>query len=76
MVFWNPHSFLFEVFWCVMLYFTVTALEVAPIALEDSRFGKIYRLIRKIAAPVVRSFCSHFVRPVCQSTPNHHFDFR
>jgi Ni/Fe-hydrogenase subunit HybB-like protein len=51
--YWNVHSFLFEVFWCVMLYFTVTALEVAPIALEDSRFGKLYRLIRKIAAPVV-----------------------
>ena len=30
MIFWNPRSPLFEVAWCVMLYLTVLALEVAP----------------------------------------------
>ncbi len=30
MVFWNPHSPLFEVGWCVMLYLTVLALEFFP----------------------------------------------
>ena len=29
-VFWNPHSPLFEVGWCVMLYLTVLALEYRP----------------------------------------------
>ena len=27
---WNPHSFLFEVAWCVMLYFTITIIEMSP----------------------------------------------
>jgi Ni/Fe-hydrogenase subunit HybB-like protein len=27
---WNDNSFLFEVFWCVLLYFTVTAIELSP----------------------------------------------
>lgn len=31
---WNLHSPLFEVGWCVMLYLTVLALEVAPMVLE------------------------------------------
>ena len=30
MVFWNPHSPLFEVGWCVMLYLTVLTLEFFP----------------------------------------------
>jgi Ni/Fe-hydrogenase subunit HybB-like protein len=34
---WNEHSFLFEVFWCVMLYFTVTAIELAPMVLEKAK---------------------------------------
>jgi len=31
MVFWNPHSPLWEVTMCVVLYFSVLAMEVAPI---------------------------------------------
>ena len=34
MVMWNPHSVMFEVAWCVMLYTTVLALEFAPIVFE------------------------------------------
>ena len=37
MVMWNPHSVMFEVAWCVMLYNTVLALEFAPAVCE--RFG-------------------------------------
>jgi Ni/Fe-hydrogenase subunit HybB-like protein len=37
-VMWNPHSFLFEVAWCVMLYFTVTAIELSPTVL--ARLGR------------------------------------
>ncbi|RJO64434.1 MAG: hypothetical protein C4523_18400 [Myxococcales bacterium] len=32
---WNLHSFLFEVFWCVSLYFMIAALEALPIVLQD-----------------------------------------
>jgi Ni/Fe-hydrogenase subunit HybB-like protein len=34
MVMWNPHSVLFEVSWCVMLYTTVLAIDVFIWALE------------------------------------------
>jgi Ni/Fe-hydrogenase subunit HybB-like protein len=51
--YWNVHSFLFEVFWCVLLYFTITALEVSPIALEGSKFRKALGFLRKIGGPVM-----------------------
>jgi Ni/Fe-hydrogenase subunit HybB-like protein len=38
MVMWNPHSVLFEVSWCVMLYTTVLSLDLFIIGLE--RYGK------------------------------------
>ena len=34
---WNPHSVMFEITWCVILYTTVLSLEFAPIVLE--KFG-------------------------------------
>jgi Ni/Fe-hydrogenase subunit HybB-like protein len=37
MVMWNPHSILFEVSWCVMLYTTVLAIDLFIIGLE--RYG-------------------------------------
>jgi len=53
MIFWNIHSPLFEVAWCVMLYLTVLALEVAPFILERTPFQKLYRFFRKLALPVM-----------------------
>lgn len=38
LVMWNPHSVLFEVAWCVMLYTTVLGLDLFIIGLE--RYGK------------------------------------
>jgi Ni/Fe-hydrogenase subunit HybB-like protein len=38
MVMWNPHSVLFEVSWCVMLYTTVLGIDLFIIGLE--RYGK------------------------------------
>ena len=38
LVFWNPHSVMFEVGWCVMLYTTVLFLEFLPLVFE--RFGR------------------------------------
>ena len=33
-IFWNVHSPLFEISWCVLLYTTVLVLEVSPFLLE------------------------------------------
>ncbi len=41
---WNLHSFLFEVFWCVSMYFSIAALESLPVILQD-RFPSIGRVI-------------------------------
>jgi len=50
---WNINSFLFEVFWCVMLYFTVTAIELAPVIFEKYRAERITRLLHRLAFVVV-----------------------
>jgi Ni/Fe-hydrogenase subunit HybB-like protein len=50
---WNEHSFLFEVFWCVILYFTVTFIELIPNILERFRKPKIISLFHKIAVAIV-----------------------
>ncbi len=52
-VFWNIHSFLFEVFWCVILYFTVTVIELSPNILEKYNLNKTVKFLHKIAPVVV-----------------------
>lgn len=50
---WNFNSFLFEVFWCVLLYFTVTVIELAPTIFERFRAEKIVKILHRIAFVVV-----------------------
>ncbi|MCB2229795.1 polysulfide reductase NrfD [bacterium] len=50
---WNINSFLFEVFWCVMLYFTVTAIELAPVLFERFRAKRIADALHHVAFVVV-----------------------
>ena len=52
-VFWNETSFLFEVFWCVLLYFTVTAIEVMPLVLERFGIRRPLPFLHRIAFVVV-----------------------
>ena len=53
-VYWNPHSPLFEVGWCVMLYLAVLTLEFFPVPLEEfSRAAKIRNLLLKLRLPLV-----------------------
>jgi len=52
-VMWNEHSFLFEVFWCVMLYFTVTAIELSPTILKRIGAEKFSHWLHRIAFGVV-----------------------
>ncbi len=53
LVFWNPHSVMFEVAWCVMLYTAVLALEFAPVVLERLRLERPRRVLRAVATPLV-----------------------
>ncbi len=52
-VMWNEHSFLFEVFWCVMIYFTVTTIELSPTILKRFGLEKISHWLHRIAFGVV-----------------------
>jgi len=54
MIYWNPHSPLFEVGWCVMLYTTVLLLEFSPVPLEEtSRYARVRSLLLKFKFPLV-----------------------
>ncbi len=53
MIYWQPHSALFEVAWCVMLYFTVLALEFAPVVFEKMPFPGIYKVLKTITLPLI-----------------------
>ncbi|MFN4111737.1 MAG: NrfD/PsrC family molybdoenzyme membrane anchor subunit [Ignavibacteria bacterium] len=52
-IMWNPHSVMFEVAWCVMLYTTVLFLEFSPVVLEKFKAEKLLKIIRGITIPLV-----------------------
>ena len=49
----NPHSVMFEVAWCVMLYSTVLALEFAPALFEKLNWKVPLKALHAISVPVV-----------------------
>ncbi len=53
MVMWNPHSVMFEVAWCVMLYTTVLALEFSPIVFEKLKWHGPLNIVHKFTVPLV-----------------------
>jgi Ni/Fe-hydrogenase subunit HybB-like protein len=53
LIYWNLHSPLFEVAWCVMLYTTVLALEFSPVVFERLNWQIPIRVIRRIQIPLV-----------------------
>ena len=53
LIMWNPHSVMFEVAWCVMLYTTVLALEFAPVVFERFRLRTPLKMVRAIQIPLV-----------------------
>lgn len=53
LVMWNPHSVMFEVAWCVMLYTIVLALEFSPIVLERLGWKKPLSMVHAITIPLV-----------------------
>jgi Ni/Fe-hydrogenase subunit HybB-like protein len=55
---WQHHSVMFEIAWCVMLYFSVLALEFSPAILEHPWFRKpilqnILHWLHKLTLPLV-----------------------
>jgi Ni/Fe-hydrogenase subunit HybB-like protein len=50
---WNPHSVLFEVGWCVILYTSVMALELAPLVFERLNRQTPLRILRAVTVPLV-----------------------
>lgn len=55
---WQHHSVMFEIAWCVMLYFSVLALEFSPAILEHPWFsGSLWRnilhLLHRATLPLV-----------------------
>ena len=53
LVMWNPHSVMFEVAWCVMLYLTVLALEFSPAVLERFHLHTSLRIVKAMTIPLV-----------------------
>jgi Ni/Fe-hydrogenase subunit HybB-like protein len=49
----NPHSVMFEVAYCVMLYTTVLSLEFSPIVLERFNLQKPLKIARAVLIPLV-----------------------
>ena len=49
----NPHSVMFEVAYCVMIYTTVLSLEFSPIVLERFHLDKAVRIIKGVLIPLV-----------------------
>ena len=47
LVYWNVHSVLWEITWCVILYSSVLALEVLPV-IADSRLGHHFPWLKRL----------------------------
>ncbi len=52
-IYWNIHSPLFEIGWCVMLYLTVLALEFSPVVFEELGWKTPLKWIRLITIPLI-----------------------
>jgi Ni/Fe-hydrogenase subunit HybB-like protein len=52
-VFWNAHSPLFEISWCILLYTAVLTIEFLPIFFERLNRPNIVKAIHSITIPVV-----------------------
>ncbi len=51
--YWQHHSVLFEVAWCVILYMTVLFLEFIPVVCEGLRWKRLERFFHAMTIPVV-----------------------
>lgn len=52
-IWWNHHSVMFEVAWCVMLYSTVLALEFSPTVFEKLKWYWAVKAVKRVVVPLV-----------------------
>lgn len=52
-IYWNEHSVMFEVAWCVMLYTTVLTLEFSHIVFERMRWNTLLKVMHAVNTPLV-----------------------
>lgn len=52
-IYWQHHSVMFEVAWCVTLYTSVLALEFSPLVLERFRLTWALRIVKAVTVPLV-----------------------
>jgi Ni/Fe-hydrogenase subunit HybB-like protein len=52
LIFWNPHSPLFEICWCVLLYTIVLVIESSPSVFERLRWDRALRWVTRAMVPV------------------------
>ncbi|HEY0592424.1 MAG TPA: Ni/Fe-hydrogenase cytochrome b subunit [Thermoanaerobaculia bacterium] len=52
-IMWNPHSVMFEVGWCVILYTAVLFLEFLPVVFERFRLERPLRILHAVSIPLV-----------------------
>jgi Ni/Fe-hydrogenase subunit HybB-like protein len=52
-IMWNPHSVMFEVAWCVMLYTAVLLLEFSPMVLEPLKMVRLQKVLHRLTIPLV-----------------------
>jgi Ni/Fe-hydrogenase subunit HybB-like protein len=53
LIYWNDHSVMFEVAWCVMLYTTVLTLEFSSIVFERLGWRAARRVMHAVNTPLV-----------------------
>lgn len=53
LVMWNPHSVMFEVSWCVMLYTTVLTLEFSPLVFQKFGWTRPLRIVKRFTIVLV-----------------------
>ncbi len=52
LIYWNVHSPLFEISWCVLLYTTVLLIEVSPQIFERLNMQRPVHVVHRIIVPV------------------------
>ncbi len=52
-IYWNEHSVMFEVAWCVMLYTTVLTLEFSHIVFERMQWKTLLKVMHAVNTPLV-----------------------
>jgi len=52
LIFWNPHSPLFEICWCVLLYTLVLVIEMSPVVFERLNWDRPKRWVARAMLPV------------------------